>query len=89
MKELIIHLTKGKIAILKYPENITEEDIRIIESEIEIDKIPTAYRSASITIKRGNKETSIMRETIAECEKYRLEKYPDWVVINSYEFDNT
>jgi len=30
-----------------------------------------------------------MRETIAECEKYRLEKYPDWVVINSYEFDNT
>lgn len=87
MKKLVIHLTKGKVATLEYPENITEEDLQIIEKEI--DKLPTAYRSASITIKRGNKETSIMRETIAECEKYRQEKYPDWIVINSYEHDNT
>lgn len=46
-------------------------------------------RSASITISKGNKVLTIMRKTIAECENYRLEKYPNWLVIHSYELDKT
>lgn len=86
MKKLKIHLTKDKVALLEYPENMIEEDIKIVVEEI--NKIIVVYRCAMITIKRWDKEIIIYRETISECEKHRQAKYPNWVVINSYEYDS-
>lgn len=83
MKKLIIHLTKNKVAILEYPEGCTEEDIGIILQRI--DEIPIERAWAMITIARNGKQTTISRNTMAECEKYRQEKYPDWIVIKAIE----